>query len=295
MTQYFIHDGQEEKGPLDIEQLKLESLKQDTPIWHEGLESWTSAGQVEELKFLFATKPTPPPLIKSTPPPISTQTKTEQTSYTAPIQNDFDTTNKKSFKVPLIIAASFLVIALIGWLIYQNKNQAETLNQVQEKVTQQDQQLTQQQQEQQAKEQQRLLDEQQKQAEKDRVNAALTEKYMGYRNNWRNFITAGHEPFSVGAFGGISDLSITVYNQTDKAIDEVQVQVNYTRNSGASTGTQTVSVTNIGPNSSKTVSAPNGSGSNVSEEIVSITAKSFHFCYPYGMDGNKNLDPYFCK
>ena len=294
MTQYFIHDGQNEKGPLGIEQLKFESLKQDTPIWYEGLESWTTARQVEELKFLFSVKPTPPPLIKSIPP-VVTPPRIEQTSYSTPIHKELEPTTKKNLKVTLIIAASILVIAIIGWLIYQNKNQAATLNQVQEKVTQQDQQLTLQQQEQQAKEQQRLLEEQQVQAEKDRINAALTEKYMGYRNNWKNFITAGHQPFSVGLLGGISDLSITVYNQTDKAIDEVQVQVNYSRSSGASTGTQIVSVTNIGPNSSKTVSAPNGSGSNVSEEIISVTAKSFHFCYPYGMDGNKDLDPYFCK
>ena len=294
MTQYFIHNGQNEKGPLDIEQLKLESLKQDTPIWYEGLESWTTAGQVEELKFLFSVKPTPPPLIK-TPPPVATLPKVEPISYSTPIQNESEPTSKKSLKIPLIIAALIVVIAVISWLVYQNKNQADTLNQVQEKVTQQDQQLTQQQQEQQAKEQQRLLEEQQLQDEKDKVNAALTEKYMGYRNNWRNFISAEHGQFSVGVFGGVSELSITVYNQTDKAIDEVQVQVNYLRSSGASAGTQIVSATNIGPNSSKTVSAPDGGGSNVSEEVISITAKSFHFCYPYGMDGNKNLDPYFCK
>lgn len=291
MRQYFIHDGQNEKGPLDIESLKSENLKKDTPIWYDGLESWTKAGEVEELKNLFA--PTPPPLIKATPPKIETPPKVEQPQYSTPHQPI--SKNNKSYKTEIITTVAIVAIGIIGWLIYQNKSQSETLNEVKDKVTQQDQQLTQQQQEQQQKEQKQLLAEQQKQEEKDRINGQLTEKYMGYRNNWRNFISATHNEFSVGTFGGISDLTITVYNETDKAIDEVQVQVEYMRSGGASTGTQIVSATNIGPNSSKTISAPDGTGSKVSEEITSITAKSFHFCYPSGMDGNKNLDPYFCK
>jgi cell wall assembly regulator SMI1 len=36
MREYYIHDGQNEKSPFDIEQLKLESLKAETPIWYEG-------------------------------------------------------------------------------------------------------------------------------------------------------------------------------------------------------------------------------------------------------------------
>jgi len=293
MRQYFIHDGQSEKGPLDIEQLKLETLKKETPIWYDGLENWITAGEVEELKNLFAI--TPPPLIKAIPPKIETPPKVEQPQYSIPYEQQ-NVTNKKSYRTEIITGFAILAIAIISWLVYQNKSQSATLNEVKEKVTQQDQQLTQQQQEQQQKEQAQLQAEQDKQAEKDRVNGVLTEKYMGYRNNWRNFITASHGQFSVGGLGGISDLSISVYNDTDKSIDEVQVQVNYITSGGSVFQTETVSITNIGPNSTKSVSAPTSSrGSSVTEEILSITENSFHFCYPYGMDGNKNLDPYFCK
>ena len=62
MTQYFIHDGQKEKGPFDLEQLKAQSLTKDTPIWYEGLEQWTTAGNVEQLKELFSSRTTPPTL-----------------------------------------------------------------------------------------------------------------------------------------------------------------------------------------------------------------------------------------
>jgi hypothetical protein len=64
VRQYYIHDGQGEKGPFDVEQLKSKSLKKETPVWHEGLENWTMAGDVDELQELFSRKTIPPPLPK---------------------------------------------------------------------------------------------------------------------------------------------------------------------------------------------------------------------------------------
>jgi len=55
MKQYFIHNGQNEEGPFDLEQLKLQPLKKETPIWYEGLDKWTTAGEIEEIKILFVT------------------------------------------------------------------------------------------------------------------------------------------------------------------------------------------------------------------------------------------------
>jgi len=91
-------------------------------------------------------------------------------------------------------------------------------------------------------------------------------------------------------------LEVIVFNRTDKIIDEVQVKVEYIKANGGTYKFETVSTTNIGPGSKKSVSAPSSDrGTSVKINIESITAKAFHFCYPYGMDGNKNSDPYFCK
>jgi len=292
MTQFFTHDGENEQGPFDLERLKSQSLKKDTPIWYEGLENWTTAGEVEELKELFLAKPSPPPLRKNIEEAIPTVPKIETTAYSVPLASEFEHPKKKSITTPLFVAGILAVVGIVGWLIYENKTQADTLNQVQEKVTQQDQQLTQQQQ----KEQQQLLEEQQEQEEKDRVNTALTEKYMGYRNNWRNYITATSNRYTYSEIGGISDLAVIVYNQTDKIVDEVQVRVDYIKANGGTYKSETISVTNIGANSPKSVYAPTSErGTSVRMEIESITAKAFHFCYPYGMGSNQNFDPYFCK
>ena len=59
MTYYFIKDGDNELGPFTTKKLKSQSIKKDTPVWFAGLHEWTSAGQVYELRELFATKGSP--------------------------------------------------------------------------------------------------------------------------------------------------------------------------------------------------------------------------------------------
>ncbi len=56
MTYYFIKEGDNETGPFTVQQLKFKLIKRDTPVWHAGIKEWTNAGQVYELKELFATK-----------------------------------------------------------------------------------------------------------------------------------------------------------------------------------------------------------------------------------------------
>ncbi len=56
MTHYFIKDGKNENGPFTKEQLKYGDISRDTPIWFAGLEEWTTAEQVYELKEIFCLK-----------------------------------------------------------------------------------------------------------------------------------------------------------------------------------------------------------------------------------------------
>jgi hypothetical protein len=297
MRSYYIHDGIIEKGPLNIDELQSQSLKKETPIWYDGLDKWTTAGEVAELKSIFTS--TPPPL-HTTPPSFSTSSSKNQ-SYSG--IGNVKPENKKNLKFAFITIGIISVLGVMGWLVYQNKTQAEVLQDTSAQISDQQQKITDQEAETkriETEQNQKNLDQLQHEAdiqnEKDRVNAANTEKFMGYRNNWQNFITVNHEPYSVSGLGGISDLVITVNNTTDKAVDEVQVMVNYITSGGKVWQTETVSVTNIAPQGSKSVTAPSSNrGSSVTEEIISISAKSFHFCYPSGMGNNKNFDPYFCK
>ncbi|MEO8415564.1 MAG: DUF4339 domain-containing protein [Ginsengibacter sp.] len=65
MRQYYIYDGRRKKGPFDFEQLKLQPLTKETPVWYEGLKNWAMAGNMNELNDYFIPKKTPPPVPKT--------------------------------------------------------------------------------------------------------------------------------------------------------------------------------------------------------------------------------------
>ena len=57
MTFYFVKEGIDEIGPLTLEQLKSRSVTNDTPVWFAGLEEWTAADEIHELRELFVKSP----------------------------------------------------------------------------------------------------------------------------------------------------------------------------------------------------------------------------------------------
>ncbi|KQT17559.1 hypothetical protein ASG31_09160 [Chryseobacterium sp. Leaf404] len=56
---YFIHDGIDKKGPYTLEELRSQNIKRYTLIWHGGINNWTEAEKLYELKSLFEMTPTP--------------------------------------------------------------------------------------------------------------------------------------------------------------------------------------------------------------------------------------------
>ena len=120
MKKYYLHNGNEQQGPFDIEALKARNIKKDTPIWYEGLSEWTIAEDVYDLKDLF-NKTTPPPFAaKSTIPPM-TEKPPIKLSPIIPI-----TAPKKKNTIGIIlqsigaIGAIIIVILIIGKIIESN-------------------------------------------------------------------------------------------------------------------------------------------------------------------------------
>jgi GYF domain 2 len=56
MRKYFTKDGDFKKGPFNLDQLKLEKINTNTPIWFEELGEWVTAGEVEELEECLQAK-----------------------------------------------------------------------------------------------------------------------------------------------------------------------------------------------------------------------------------------------
>lgn len=77
---YFIIVDRDQKGPLSFSELELLNLKNDTPVWFEGMSEWSVLEKVEELKSL---KKTLPPVfndanLSSIPPQYSTSVSNDE-------------------------------------------------------------------------------------------------------------------------------------------------------------------------------------------------------------------------
>jgi hypothetical protein len=89
MKKYYLHNGLEQQGPFDKDELKVKGINKDTHIWQEGFADWTKAGNIDELKDLFvapppftANKSTPPPIHKKEPVVVEQKRKTSWTLIT---------------------------------------------------------------------------------------------------------------------------------------------------------------------------------------------------------------------
>lgn len=118
MKKYYLHNGTENIGPFDTDELKAKAITKNTEVWYEGMEDWKKAGEVEELiNFLTVL----PPPIKSfaTPPPINTS-PIQETKQVASYE-----TKKTSWGkiIAKSIVVTFLIIIAIGLIAdYSSKS-----------------------------------------------------------------------------------------------------------------------------------------------------------------------------
>ena len=98
MKTYYIHDGQQQLGPFTIEQLKEQTIKPGTPVWHQGIANWTAANDIDELNEIVSA--VAPPSFKTYQSSVSVQ---------IPVQKK----KSNTWKIGLVLA-----IIIGGILIY---------------------------------------------------------------------------------------------------------------------------------------------------------------------------------
>jgi hypothetical protein len=72
MKEYYLHDGQNQVGPFNLEELKQRGITADTYIWKDGFADWIKAKEVKEVNDTLIS--TPPPFVKPNPLPPSPNT-----------------------------------------------------------------------------------------------------------------------------------------------------------------------------------------------------------------------------
>jgi hypothetical protein len=272
MTRYYLHNGSQEVGPFNIEQLKSVALTEETRIWRKGFDHWTTAGEMPELSDLL--REIKPPLSNKPSEKVNPQ-NLEHVRSTNSISNTstgYSTTDQKPKILRVLIYALIGAVAFIGLLFYLNAKTIESINNK-------------------AQEQEKALSVE----DSNRKNQELAASNLNYRNNWNDYIKATGSKYLYSESGGISGLEVMVTNKTGYMLDEVQVLIYYVKANGDNAKTETVLVYNVPALSSKSAPAPESEGgTSIRMDIQSIISKQMHFCYSTENLGNNPNDPYFC-
>lgn len=101
MKKYYLHNGQQNIGPFNKEQLKEQKITKDTPVWSEDMNDWKKAGEIDELKIILL----------SIPPPIYNSQK-----------NEFVKPQKRSFLKYFLIGIFLIAFVAIGSTIISQNN-----------------------------------------------------------------------------------------------------------------------------------------------------------------------------
>lgn len=270
---YYVERGNS-VGPLTLEELKSEAkLTRDTLIWYEGLTEWQKADTIVQLSEYFTALGPPPPIPPIPTPPhkpfMKADPKPDIAKKALPLSDIRPQYKKTDISAPqpvparkpnarkIIVIVTILVVGLIALFIFSERQVAEQQAAVTEmrvseaqgvaqRAIQQAQQAKQQAQE--ANQQVRDVTQQAQAAEEARLRQArsLLPTQLGATTNRYN------SPL----FGGISNLSITVFNNSDYMIDNIRVRVSYIKSNGETYKTEFIYFQNIKAHGSATLKAP---------------------------------------
>ena len=113
MKVYFIEEKGEQKGPFTLSELKEENVLDSTLIWTEGLENWTLAININELKPILIVSP--PPLPKNISASITKENNVNvNIGFKSPFKakkksQNIDELNTEKKNIPAIIIGVLII------------------------------------------------------------------------------------------------------------------------------------------------------------------------------------------
>lgn len=112
MSKYYLHNGSENIGPFNLEELEIKQITTSTQVWCEGLEDWKNAGDVEELKCILQVQPPPFKKVVILPPILKTSIQENKNEITAETKNrSWSKIIAKSIVLIILIVMAFGIIA----------------------------------------------------------------------------------------------------------------------------------------------------------------------------------------
>lgn len=122
MKYYYYVDNDQRLGPFTVQELQLKRIKESTLVWTEGLNQWTLAKDIEELKNIVFAEP--PPIPKVVINPTSAVIQSERPRLT-PSASKYDLTYKMEIDATFWGVGLFvtnLVIYLLGGVVIESED-----------------------------------------------------------------------------------------------------------------------------------------------------------------------------
>lgn len=116
------------------------------------------------------------------------------------------------------------------------------------------------------------------------------------RNQITDLVKITTNQYTIDSFGGITNLDLIAYNNTDYTIDNLTVAIDYIKENGGIFKTEYVTFYNIPPHQDKSLSAPDSNrGTSVNTKAQTITASELQLCYDASATpATGDSDPYHC-
>lgn len=112
MRTYYINNGKENGGPFTLDELKKQDLNKATLVWHQGMDEWKHAHDIEELNSFFIV--VPPRVKQAIPTPEIEPQKTSETILGL---------KKNHFFLSLLFLAILLTVFVLN--VIQNNKRSE--------------------------------------------------------------------------------------------------------------------------------------------------------------------------
>lgn len=299
MQEFYYSKNDQQIGPVSIAELKNLGISKDTLVWCEGFDGWKEAGNVPELAELFKTMPPPLPINSdqiSLHDSISSSKKENDSIQEMP---QHKTINKQQEGYSRIIIAVIFIVFIVIFLFWisSNKNNYESYQSIPDSTSTNlydtgGNQLTNANNSSPDAER-RVAEQQAKQKRNQEQQAQIdqNEEYLkGLRNTILDYLKIQPD-WRYRKIGGISDASVTVYNNTSYTIDNIIIRVQYIKNNGDVYDATDVYGNNLPPNSNFRIDIPSRDrGTEIRCLIWEVKSQEMNLCYTFNNMSGEDLN-----
>lgn len=118
MKKYYYSDGIEKFGPVSFDELKQKNITKDTLIWFQGMDKWTLAKNLEEMRPILDLVPHPITILQKDPE----QHKEKDSNLIQQTPK-----KKKNYIIPIIIVLILLVVSYLYYSSTTYKNSIDNI------------------------------------------------------------------------------------------------------------------------------------------------------------------------